>query len=121
MIEILDDSAPDVLGVRAGGTLRRSDYHDVLEPRIRSLLESHRALRVLFLFDESFRGWTMGAAWANTVLDVAHRHDFDKIAMVGAPRWEQWCVKAPAAVLMRGQLRTFERRELEQAWAWLRR
>lgn len=92
----------------------------MLAPRIRSLLESHRTVRVLFRIDAGFRGWTMDAAWANTVLDITHRHDFDKVAMVGAPRWEQWCAKVPAAVLMKGRLRTFDRDDLDRAWTWLR-
>lgn len=120
MIEILDDSDGNVLGVRATGKLTRGDYREVLAPRIRSLLESHRIVRVLFLIDEGFQGWTMAAAGANTVLDITHRHDFDKVAMVGAPRWEQWCAKAPAAVLMKGQHRTFGRGDLDRAWMWLR-
>ena len=45
----------------------------------------------------------------NTVFDVKHRRDFDKVAVVGAPRWEQWCVKVAAAWVMSGELRTFDR------------
>lgn len=59
-------------------------------------------------------------AWANTVLDLKHRRDFDKVAMVGAPAWEQWCAKTAATVLITGELRTFGRDRLSQAWEWLR-
>ncbi|PPJ24734.1 STAS/SEC14 domain-containing protein [Nocardia nova] len=121
MIEILDDSDGNILGVRATGKLTRSDYRDVLAPRIRTSLERFPRLRVLFLIGNPFDGWTARGAWANTVLDISHRRDFEKIAMVGAPRWERWCVQAPAAVLMKGQLRTFRCDELADAWTWLRR
>lgn len=120
MIEIMGESTGDVLGVRAKGTLTRSDYDDVLAPQIGALLNQVPTLRVLFLIDETFEGWTVDAAWANTVFDLKHRRDFDKIAMVGAPTWEEWCVRAPAALLMKGELRTFRRPDLERAWAWLR-
>ncbi|AFM19362.1 Protein of unknown function (DUF3478) [Mycolicibacterium chubuense NBB4] len=119
MIDFLDRSTGDVLGVRASGKLTAADYHHVLAPRIDSLVEQFATLKVLFLMDRAFEGWTLRAAWANTVFDLAHRRHFDQIAMVGAPAWEEWCIKVPAAVLMRGELRTFRREQLGEAWDWL--
>ncbi|WP_197520731.1 STAS/SEC14 domain-containing protein, partial [Mycobacterium sp. E2238] len=60
------------------------------------------------------------AAWVNTVFDAKHRKDFDKVAVVGAPRWERWCVNVAAAWLMGGELRTFDRDRLDAAWEWVR-
>ncbi|WP_224770219.1 SpoIIAA family protein [Mycobacterium simulans] len=40
--------------------------------------------------------------------------------MVGAPRWEQWCVNVAAALVMTGELRTFDRDSLAAAWQWVR-
>ncbi|MBN3458449.1 STAS/SEC14 domain-containing protein [Mycolicibacterium sp.] len=119
MIDIMPESSNNVLGVRFTRRLSPSDYHTVLAPRVESLLTRFATLKVLILIDESFAGWTLSAAWANTVFDVKHRRDFDKIAMVGAPAWEQWCVHTPAALLMRGELRTYGRGQLDEAWAWI--
>ena len=119
MIEFLPESAEDLLGVRFTGTLDRRSYRDILEPHVESLLERHATLRALVLMDESFKRWTISGAWANTVFDLKHRRDFDKIAMVGAPAWEDWCVRALATVLMKGELRTFRRDQLGDAWTWL--
>jgi hypothetical protein len=60
--------------------------------------------RVLFLMDETFRGWNARTAWRNTCLDLHHRRDFDKVAIVGAPTWEQWCAKL-VDVLTAGEIR----------------
>lgn len=120
MIEVMDECHGNIVGLRATGKLTAADYRDVIAPRIQSLLERFRRLRVLFLMDESFDGWSLGAAWANTVLDLKHRRHFDKIAMVGAPEWEQWCVNLAAAALMKGQMRTFQREQLTEALDWLR-
>ncbi|WP_234816182.1 STAS/SEC14 domain-containing protein [Mycolicibacterium agri] len=106
--------------MRFTGTLDRGSYRDVLKPRIESLLQRHATLRVLVLMDESFKGWTLSGGWANTLFDLKHRRDFDKVAMVGAPKWESLCVKALAALLMKGELRTFRRDQLGDAWNWLR-
>lgn len=120
MIEFLPNNTDNIVGIRFTGKLNRHSYRDVLAPSIDSLLQCHATLRVLILIDESFEGWSLPAAWANTIFDLKHRRDFDKIAMVGAPKWEEWCFKSPATWLMRGQLQTFPRHQLELARQWLR-
>lgn len=120
MIEVMPESDGAVLGLRATGTLTVRDYRDVLEPAVRTSLDRFATLKVLFLLDEDFRGWSLRAAWVNTVFDVRHRRDFGRIAIVGAPRWEQWCVNVAAAAVMTGTLRTFDRHRLDAAWQWVR-
>ncbi len=114
------ESDGNVLGLRATGKLTVCDYRNVLEPAVRTLLERSRTLRVLLLLEEPFGGWGLRAAWANTVFDVTHRTDFEKVAVVGAPRWEQWCVNVAASLLMGGELRTYDRERLDAAWQWVR-
>lgn len=120
VIEFMDESAGNILGVRVTGKLSEADYRDVFAPRIRLLLGQFQTLKVLFVMDEAFDGWSLGAAWANTILDLKHRRDFKKIAMVGGPRWEEWCAKTVAMLLMSGEMRTFRLDQLTQAWEWLR-
>ncbi|OZM75351.1 STAS/SEC14 domain-containing protein, partial [Pseudonocardia sp. MH-G8] len=57
--------------------------------------------------------------WRNTCLDLRHRRDFDKVAIVGAPTWERWCAKL-ANLLITGEIKTFTRDELSTAWTWVR-
>jgi hypothetical protein len=121
VIEVMDESNGAILGVRATGKLSRADYHDVLTPRIELLLRQFRTLNVLFLMDEEFDCWSLGAAWANTVLVLNHRRDIEKVAMVGGPIWEEWCANKAASPLMNGEIRTFRLDQLPEAWAWLRR
>lgn len=120
MIEFMPGSHDNVLGIRFTGKLRPADYRDVLEPHIEALLRQFATLNVLVLIDKSFEGWTLPAAWANTVFDLRHRGHFAKVGMVGAPKWEQWCVQKPASWLMRGELRTYDRDRLADAWQWLK-
>ncbi len=119
MIEFMQESRGNIVGVRASGKLTGVDYKRSLIPHLESLINQHRRLRVLFFMDEAFAGWDLEAAWNNTVLDFCHRSDFEKIAMVGAPAWEEWCVKL-AGFLMQGELRTFRREQLPEAWQWIR-
>ncbi len=120
MIQVMPGSAGKVLALRATGKLTVGDYRNTLAPTVRTLLDRFGTLKVLFLLDEPFGGWTLGAAWTNTVFDVKHRNHFDRVAVVGAPRWEQWCVNVAASLLMSGELRTYDRQRLDDAWRWLR-
>ena len=119
MIEFMPESKDNIVGVRASGTLTGDDYKNVLVPRLEALLARYSKLRVLFYMDRDFRGWDLQSAWDNTLLDARHRNDFEKVAMVGAPKWEEWCVKI-AGVMVRGTMRTFPADELTRAWEWLR-
>jgi hypothetical protein len=118
MIEFMPESNGNILGVRATGKLSDDDYKKQLIPKLESLLKSYSRLRVLFYMDKNFRGWDLKSAWDNTSLDVKHRDDFEKIAMVGAPRWEEWCVKI-AGALMKSRIRTFLADQLGSAWKWI--
>jgi len=120
MLELMSESNGAVLAFRARGVLTKDDYQEVLVPRLEAALEAADRVRVLVLMDETFRGWNARAAWSNTCLDLRHRRDFDKVAIVGAPTWEEWCVRV-ANVLVAGELKTFKREQLSAAWAWLRR
>ncbi|OBH91317.1 STAS/SEC14 domain-containing protein [Mycobacterium sp. E2733] len=119
MIDVTREGDSDVVGLRATNKLTSRDYRDVLTPTVQTLLDRFGKLKVLFLIDEPFAGWTLRAAWLNTLFDIKHRNDFAKVAVVGAPRWEQWCVNVAAALLMRGELRTFDRERLDAAWEWV--
>jgi hypothetical protein len=119
VIEFMDESHGNILGVRAGGKLTEDDYESRLVPRLESLIDRFGSVRVLFYMDETLRGWDLKSAWANTAVDVRHRTDLERIAVVGAPAWEAWCLKL-AGLLMAGEIRTFQPDQLQRAWDWLR-
>ena len=47
MIEFMDESAGNVVGVRASGKLTDADYKETLIPGLEKLFEQHGRLRVL--------------------------------------------------------------------------
>jgi hypothetical protein len=89
MFEIMNGATGNALAVRATGKLSAADYRELLAPQLESMLARSGALNVLFVMDETFERWSVGAAWANTVLDFKYRRDFSRVAMVGGPRWEE--------------------------------
>jgi hypothetical protein len=119
MIEIMAESSGSIIGIKAIGTLTDADYKDVLMPKLEALFAQHRKLRILFYMGEEFAGWTVGAAWDDARLGLNHRSDFEKIAIVGGPRWIEWCIKF-ATFLITGEIRTFPADKLQDAWDWVK-
>jgi hypothetical protein len=70
---------------------------------------------VLFL-DKDFIGWEFGAAWDDAVFGVQHRHDFEKIAVVGDQQWLEWATKI-GSYFMEGQVTTYDTTEFQDAVA----
>lgn len=119
MIEFMPESKANLVGIRAGGTLTDADYKAVLIPRLEALFEAHGVLDLLILFDESFKGWNLEAAWDDVSLGLRHRADFRKMALVGGPRWVELTMKL-SAFLMTGEVRMFPADRLDEAWKWVR-
>lgn len=119
MIEFLPESSLNVVGIRVGGRLTDADYKHDLIPRLESLFDRHGKLKVLLFMDGTFEGWDLEAAWDDASLGIAHRADFEKIAVVGGPTWVEWGVRL-AGFLMKGEIRTFRDSQLAAAWQWIR-
>ena len=58
MLEFMTQGNGNILGIRATGKLSDEDYQHVLAPRVQTFLEQFHTLRVLFLMDETFQGWS---------------------------------------------------------------
>lgn len=71
-----------------------------------------------FPHEEEFQGWELEAAWDDAKFGLQHRNDFEKVAVVGGPRWVEWGMKL-AAVIMCGEVKTFSEEQLEEAWKWV--
>jgi len=119
MIEFLPESGGHVLGIRVSGKLTDADYKQTLIPKLESLFHQHGRLDVLFYMDEGFEGWDLGAAWDDASYGLKHRADFGRLALVGGPRWVEWCIKL-AGFLMKGEIRIFPGDRLQEAWSWIR-
>ena len=118
MLTIMPQSHDNVLGVQGTDKVTDQDYLEVLIPQVEKVLEKYGKARLLYYVDEGFTGWEMGAMWEDAKFDLRHRDDFEKIAMVGGPKWAAWGVKL-AGYFMEGQVRVFPPEELQSAWDWL--
>ncbi len=118
MLEVMPESAGKILWLRAAGRLTDRDYREVFTPRLEAVIREHGKVRLLFHLDPDFKGWTPGALWEDLKLDLKHLGDFEKVALAGAPAWADALTKL-FAHFMPGEVRTFLREHLAEAWIWI--
>jgi hypothetical protein len=119
MIEFMNESSGNAIGIRASGKLTKTDYDTILIPRLTELFKTCGQLNVIFYMDDTFEGWDLEAAWDDASYGLMHRADFDKLAVVGGPAWIDWCIKL-GGFLMKGEIKVFPPEQLDQAWKWIR-
>lgn len=118
MIEFMPETKGNVVGIRATGTLTDNDYKQVLIPKMKQLFAEYGRLRILIYMDDQFVGWDLAAAWDDATFGLRHGVDFEKIAVVGGPRWVALCVTI-IAFLIAGMTRSFPADKLRDAWDWV--
>ena len=118
MIEILPKSHGNILGVKGMGKLTELDYKDVLIPKLEGIIKEHGKARCLFSMGVDFEGWELNAAWDDAKFGIQHRSDFEKVAVVGGPLWMEWGTKI-GSLFMSGEVKTFSKDQLEEAWNWI--
>ena len=118
MFEIMANSEGKILGVRATSKLTNRDYREVFTPTLEELFQKYGKIRLLFYMDENFAGWEMGALWEDTKLDVKHKDDFEKVAVVGGPKWVRWFMKL-ISPLVSAEVKNFPQDQVAAAWEWL--
>ncbi len=119
MFQIMPESQGKILGLRATGKLTDQDYQEVLIPRLEALIKKHGKIRLLCFMDEEFAGLEAGALWDDAKFFLPHKDDFEKMAIVGGPKWIKLIMKI-FAPLMKGEHKTFAAGQLSKAWEWIR-
>ena len=118
MIEILPESEGRILAIRASEKLTDEDYKEVFIPRMDQLITEFGRIRVLITMAENFKGWEATAMWDDASFGMKHKEQFEKIAVVGAPKWVEWGIKL-GGHLMPGAVKTFPASQLQAARDWL--
>jgi hypothetical protein len=119
MFQIMPESEGKIIGLRVRGKLTDRDYQEVLIPNLEPLIKQHDKVRLLCLIEEDFSGMEAGAMWDDAKFYFPHKNDFEKMAMVGGPKWMELMMKL-FAPLMKGEVKTFSGDQLPKAWEWLK-
>ncbi|MGW8256255.1 MAG: STAS/SEC14 domain-containing protein [Thermoguttaceae bacterium] len=103
---------------KANSKLTDEDYKTVLIPELEKILSEHGKARLLLDMGDDFHGWELSAAWDDFRFGMAHRKDFEKMGVVGGPRWVEWSMKI-GSLLISGEIKCFPANEREAAYAWI--
>lgn len=118
MIEVITDLPDRVLGLRASGEITANDYTTVLVPAIEDKLTQHKKVRLLYVIDDAFKGFSGGAAWEDAKVGMKHLTSFERVAVVTDVDWIEKSVKAFGFALP-GEVRVFDDDDLEDARKWI--
>ncbi len=119
MFQIMPESDGKILGLRATGKHTDQDYQEVSIPKLEALINKHGKIRLLCFMDEKFAGLEPGAIWDDAKFFFPHKDDFERMAIVGGPKWVELLMKL-FAPLMEGDAKTFSGDHLQEAWNWIR-
>jgi hypothetical protein len=105
-----------VIEVELTGKLTREDYEAFL-PEVEQRLKEYGKVRVLMRMHD-FHGWRLAALWQDIKFDMHHFRQFEKIAMVGEKRWQEW-MSTICVPFTTGEVRFFHSDQLEAAREWV--
>ncbi len=104
------------LSMKAVGKLTHADYEKI-NPMIDSALEGISDPKVKVFIDGSeLDGWELRAAWDDLKLGLKHGNEFDKIAILGNKKWQEYGTKV-ASWFTSGEVKYFE--DADDALSWI--
>ncbi len=117
MIDQLPTGSSRILGFVLSGKLHDEDYQTFI-PIVDAAVAAEGKVSMYVAFAD-FDGWDLHAAWDDIKFAVAHYSDFDRIAMVGDKKWEEWMARL-CKPFTQATVSYFDVSETAAAWAWLR-
>src|SRR5262245_39079076 len=87
MLEMIPALPDNVIGIVDQREEAESDYTDVLEPAVKSALEKHDKIRMLYVLGKDFTGFSGGAMWEDGKVGMGHLTKWEKIALVTDKDW----------------------------------
>jgi hypothetical protein len=103
------------LRLAAIGKLTHEDY-DMITPMIESALEGVKDAKMSVLADlTEAEGWALRAAWDDFRLGMKHRREFERVAILGNKKWQEYSAKV-GKWFVSGEVEYFEDEAAALAW-----
>ena len=116
MLEIGNPSDNRVVTITAAGQLSKEDY-DRLLPEMERLLDEYGSLR-FYIKLEDLSGMDMAALWEDIKFDVKYGTQFEKIAVLGEKKLEEWATKL-SKIFFEAEIKFFYHDDKDKAWRWI--
>lgn len=117
MFQEIPVNEPQVFAFKAVGRLTHDDYQTFL-PRLEKILQQDGRISILLEL-ENFHGWELQAAMDDYRFGMDHQDSFERIAIIGDKRWEEWLALL-ARPFVKADIRFFVPEQIGEAWDWLR-
>ena len=116
------DSPDTVLAVEVVGKLEKDDYHTVLDPGLQALIDTHGAIRCVFVIGDDYTGLTVGGTVEDSKLyvgELRHRDlsKWQRCAVVTERDWLRHAISI-FRFMMPGEVQCFEPSEVQLAVDW---
>ncbi|SDR69607.1 SpoIIAA-like [Gillisia sp. Hel1_33_143] len=116
MLQILELTKNNIIATRAEGKLTDMDIEKI-HPLIHAILD--RKMKVRWYFEmENFTGWNLPGLWEDLKMDTAHANDYEKIAMVGEKKWQDWITQFMKP-FTNAEIKYFNMDQKEEAKSWI--
>jgi len=112
-----EDTANHVVEVKVTGKLMGEDYAWFAHEMER-FIQQHGRIRMLFDMHD-FHGWNVDSMWTDFQFGAKHRHDMERLALVGEKPWQDWSSKF-CRLFTDAEVRYFDRSHAAEAEAWVR-
>lgn len=117
MIEITELGGPGRYRLHLSGKIRDYDYEEILIPALDRAIEEHDHIRALVVLDDDV-DFSMEALLDDAEFGLRHWHGFERIAVVGGPKWIARTVRG-LSVLMPCPVATFGNEDEARRWLTL--
>ena len=117
MLQILELTNKNLIATEASGKLTAKDIEKI-HPLIHAILD--RGMKVRWYFEmKDFDGWDVKGFWEDLKMDAAHAKDYEKIAMVGNKKWQNWITKFMKP-FTNAEIKFFDLKDKETAKQWIK-
>ncbi len=116
MLQILEMTGENLIAIKGKDNLTDSDI-EKLHPLIDNILNKGQKVRWYFEM-EDFSGWNIKAFWKDLKMDLSHADDYEKIAMVGEKKWQNYIAQFMKPFL-NAEIEYFDLNNKEQAKEWI--
>lgn len=117
MMQIRTSEDSNIIYTTSTGKLDKEDYEKML-PLAEAKIARHGKVRWYFEMQD-FHGWSLDTFVMDLKFDLKHARDFEKVAMVGDQKWEEWMAKLMKA-FMSADIRYFKISEKQLADQWIK-
>jgi len=116
MLQILELTKNNLIATKATGNLTETDIEKI-HPLVHAILD--RGMKVRWYLEmDHFDGWDIQAFWEDLNMGTVHANDFERIAMVGEKKWQDW-ISLLMVPFTSAEIRYFDLADKEKAKGWI--